>query len=128
MIKRRLRNKNSHVVLEGFLSVLIDRQIKITQILESEGNQDDDEQKFNRVDLLVEDEKQEKFLIEVQSDHELDFFHRMAFGASKIISDYMKIDFRTRRIRYFKALIAPMRKHFSLATYKIPTNFITFAA
>ena len=91
MIKRLLRNKNSHVVLEGFLSVLIDRQIKITQILESEGNQDDDEQKFNRVDLLVEDEKQEKFLIEVQNDHELDFFHRMAFGASKIISDYMKI-------------------------------------
>lgn len=91
MIKRLLRNKNSHVVLEGFLSVLIDRQIKITQILESEGNQDDDEQKFNRVDLLVEDEKQEKFFIEVQNDHELDFFHRMAFGASKIISDYMKI-------------------------------------
>ncbi|MCR5454219.1 MAG: Rpn family recombination-promoting nuclease/putative transposase [Bacteroidales bacterium] len=91
MIKRLLRDKRNHVVLEGFLSVLIDRQIKITQILESEGNQETEQQKFNRVDLLVEDEKKEKFLIEVQNDHELDFFQRMAFGASKIIADYMKI-------------------------------------
>ena len=91
MIKRLLRNKRNHVVLEGFLSVLINRQIKITQVLESEGNQDSDQQKFNRVDLLVEDDKKEKFLIEVQNDHEIDFFHRMAFGAAKIIADYMKI-------------------------------------
>ncbi|MBQ3655571.1 MAG: PD-(D/E)XK nuclease family transposase, partial [Bacteroidales bacterium] len=72
MIKRLLRNKNSFVVLEGFLSVLLDRQIKINQILESESNQEEEEQKFNRVDLLVEDERKEKFLIEVQNDHELD--------------------------------------------------------
>ena len=91
MIKRLLRNKRNHVVLEGFLSVLINRQIKITQVLESEGNQDSDQQKFNRVDLLVEDDKKEKFLIVVQNDHEIDFFHRMAFGAAKIIADYMKI-------------------------------------
>ena len=91
MIKRLLRNKSSFVVLEGFLSVLLNRQIKITQILESESNQEEENQKFNRVDLLVENEKKEKFLVEVQNDHELDFFHRMAFGASKIITDYMKI-------------------------------------
>ncbi|MBQ5452709.1 MAG: Rpn family recombination-promoting nuclease/putative transposase, partial [Bacteroidales bacterium] len=90
MIKRLLRNKSNFVVLEGFLSVLIDRQIKISQLLESESNQENDNQKFNRVDLLVEDEKGEKFLIEVQNDHELDFFQRMAFGASKIITEYMK--------------------------------------
>ncbi|MBQ5541397.1 MAG: Rpn family recombination-promoting nuclease/putative transposase, partial [Bacteroidales bacterium] len=90
MIKRLLRNKSNFVVLEGFLSVLINRQIKISQLLESESNQENDNQKFNRVDLLVEDEKGEKFLIEVQNDHELDFFQRMAFGASKIIAEYMK--------------------------------------
>jgi hypothetical protein len=57
MIKRLLRNKKSYVVLEGFLSVLLDRQIKINQILESESNHEGEDQKFNRVDLLVEDEK-----------------------------------------------------------------------
>ena len=76
MIKRLLRNKSSFVVLEGFLSVLLNRQIKITQILESESNQEEENQKFNRVDLLVENEKKEKFLVEVQNDHELDFFQR----------------------------------------------------
>ena len=60
MIKRLLRNKSSFVVLEGFLSVLLDRQITITQILESEGNQEEEDQKFNRVDLVVENEKKEK--------------------------------------------------------------------
>ena len=53
MIKRLLRDKRNYVVLEGFLSVLIGRQIKITQVLESEGNQETEDQKFNRVDLLV---------------------------------------------------------------------------
>ena len=91
MIKRLLRNKANYVILEGFLSVLLKRQITITQILESESNQETAEQKFNRVDLLVEDDKKEKFLIEVQNDHELDYFHRMAYGTSKIISDYMKL-------------------------------------
>ncbi|MBO7566133.1 MAG: Rpn family recombination-promoting nuclease/putative transposase [Bacteroidales bacterium] len=90
MIKRLLRDKRNYVVLDGFLSVLFGRQIKITQVLESEGNQETEDQKFNRVDLLVEDEKKEKILVEVQNDHELDFFQRMAFGASKIIADYMK--------------------------------------
>ena len=90
MIKRLLRDKRNYVVLEGFLSVLIGRQIRITQVLESEGNQEAEDQKFNRVDLLVEDDKKEKILVEVQNDHELDFFQRMAFGASKIITDYMK--------------------------------------
>ncbi len=61
MIKRLLRNKSNFVVLEGFLSVLIDRQIKISQLLESESNQENDNQKFNRVDLLVEDEKAKNF-------------------------------------------------------------------
>ena len=66
MIKRLLRDKRNFVVVDGFLSVLIGRQIKITQVLESEGNQETEDQKFNRVDLLVEDDKtpsarQEKF-------------------------------------------------------------------
>ncbi len=33
MIKRLLRNKSSFVVLEGFLSVLLDRQIKMIFVL-----------------------------------------------------------------------------------------------
>ena len=91
MIKRLLRNKADTVVLEGFLSVLLERQITITNILESEGNQDYELQKFNRVDLLVEDENKAKYIIEVQNDHEIDFFQRMVFGTSKVIAQYTKL-------------------------------------
>ena len=91
MIKRLLRNKADTVVLEGFLSVLLERQITITNILESEGNQDYELQKFNRVDLLVEDETKAKYIIEVQNDHEIDFFQRMVFGTSKVIAQYTKM-------------------------------------
>ena len=91
MIKRLLRNKADTVVLEGFLSVLLERQITITTILESEGNQDEEAQKFNRVDLLVEDENKAKYIIEVQNDHEIDFFQRMVFGTSKVIAQYTKM-------------------------------------
>ena len=91
MIKRLLRNKADTVVLEGFLSVLLERQITITTILESEGNQDEEAQKYNRVDLLVEDENKAKYIIEVQNDHEIDFFQRMVFGTSKVIAQYTKM-------------------------------------
>ena len=91
MIKRLLRNKADTVVLEGFLSVLLERQITITNILESEGNQDYELQKFNRVDLLVEDENKAKYIIEVQNDHEIDFFQRMVYGTSKVIAQYTKL-------------------------------------
>lgn len=88
-IKKLLRNKGNYAVLEGFLSVLFARQIKIKEILESEGNQEYSDQKFNRVDLLVEDETEEKFIIEVQNDYEVDYFHRMLFGTSKVVTEYI---------------------------------------
>lgn len=88
-MKRLLRNKADHVVLEGFLSVIFKRQIKISNILESEGNQDFEEQKFNRVDFLAEDEQGELMLFEIQNSHELDYFHRMAYGTSKVITGYL---------------------------------------
>ena len=46
-IKRLLRNKANFVVLEGFLSELLFDNIKIEQILESEGNQESEDDKFN---------------------------------------------------------------------------------
>jgi predicted transposase/invertase (TIGR01784 family) len=86
-IKRLLRNKANFVVLEGFLSELLFDNIKIEQILESEANQETDDNKFNRVDILTQNAKNELILIEIQSTYEIDYFHRMAYGASKSISD-----------------------------------------
>jgi len=86
-IKKLLRNKANFVVLEGFLSELLFDNIKIKQILESEGNQETDDDKFNRVDILTQNSKNELIIIEIQSTYEIDYFHRMAYGASKAIAE-----------------------------------------
>ena len=52
-IKRLLRNKANFGVLEGFLTVLLGENIHIIEILESEGNQQREDDKFNRVDINI---------------------------------------------------------------------------
>ena len=88
-MKRLLRNKANHAVLEGFLSSLIGMKFKIHRFLESESNQEDEEDKYNRVDILAESEKGELCIIEVQNSHELSYFHRMLYGVSKAITEYI---------------------------------------
>jgi hypothetical protein len=88
-IKRLLRNKADFDVLEGFLSELLERKVKIKQILESESNQESPDLKYNRVDVLVEDDLGELIIIEVQYEYELDYFSRMLFGTSKVITEHI---------------------------------------
>ena len=45
-IKRLLRQKSNFVVLEGLLSTLLGENVIIVRILESEGNKEDSEDKF----------------------------------------------------------------------------------
>ena len=42
------------------------------------------------MDILVENEKGELVIIEVQNTQEYDYFHRMLFGASKAITEHIK--------------------------------------
>ncbi len=88
-MKRLLRNKVNHDVLEGFLSVLLRDDIKITEILESEGNKEEVNDKYNRVDILVKNSKNELLLIEVQNERENDYFHRMNYGQAKLTTEYL---------------------------------------
>ncbi|GAB6393743.1 MAG: Rpn family recombination-promoting nuclease/putative transposase [Bacteroidales bacterium] len=88
-MKRLLRQKANFSVLEGFLSSLLDKPVKIEQILSEEGNKADVGDKFNRVDLLAKDDRGELFIIEVQTSWELDYFQRMLYGASKAITEYI---------------------------------------
>jgi predicted transposase/invertase (TIGR01784 family) len=88
-VKRLLRNKANYVVLEGFLSELLKRQIKVKQILESESNQEAHFDKSNRVDILVENENRELIIIELQFTNEYDYFHRMLYGTSKVITQFI---------------------------------------
>ncbi len=64
-IKRLLRNKANFAVLEGFIEVILERKCKIQAIIESETNKDNEDQKYNRVDIKAQDEYGEIFIVEV---------------------------------------------------------------
>lgn len=90
-IKRLLRNKASYKVLEGFLSELLKDDIEIQSILESESNKQYDNDKYNRVDMLVKNAGGELIIIELQNQSEYDYFHRMAYGTSKVLTEYIAV-------------------------------------
>ena len=88
-MKRLLRDKANYGVLEGFLTTLLNKKIKIKKLLESESNQDSEDDKQNRVDVLAEDEHGELYIIEVQNETEVAYFQRMLFGTSKLVTEYI---------------------------------------
>lgn len=86
-IKRLLRNKANFGVLEGFLTVLLGEEIHILEILESEGNQQREDDKFNRVDIKARNSKDEIVLVEVQNTRELYYLERILYGVAKTITE-----------------------------------------
>ena len=89
-MKRLLRDKANFNVLEGFLTSLLGEEIMIDELLESEANTDREDGKLNRVDILAKDSCGRKMLIEVQNQSEDEFFHRILFGTSKLVNDYLR--------------------------------------
>lgn len=88
-MKRLLRNKANYAVLEGLLTTLLNEKIVIKRLLESESNQEDEFDKYNRVDILAENSKGDLILIEVQNNNEYAYFQRMLFGTSKLVTEYI---------------------------------------
>ncbi|MFA7171956.1 MAG: PD-(D/E)XK nuclease family transposase [Kiritimatiellia bacterium] len=85
-MKKLLRSRANFGVLNGFLSELLEDDITITELLESEGGREYALNKANRVDFLVKDSSGKRIIIEIQYKDEADYFHRMAFGVSKLIA------------------------------------------
>ncbi len=96
-MKTLLRDKANFDVLEGFLCALFeDDNIKIISILESETNGISETDKYNRVDLLVQDSANRKIYIEIQNTRETDYLESLLYSTSKIIVENQKLgkDFR----------------------------------
>ena len=88
-MKHLLRDKANYSVLEGFLSVLLNEKVTIKQILSSQSNKVTEDDKYNDVDILVENSYGELIIIEVQNTKEYDYFHRILYGTSKVIAEYI---------------------------------------
>ena len=98
-MKRLLRDKANHAVLEGLMTSLLNEKFTIVRFLESESNQEDENDKFNRVDILTESEKGELTIFEIQNNRELAYFHRILYGVSKVITDYINIGEDYEKVR-----------------------------
>ena len=98
-IKNILRDKANFDILEGFLSALLRQDIKVLSILESESNQQSETDKFNRVDIVVEDKNKEILVIEVQNNRETHYLERLLYGTSKLIVDHVKIGEQYEQVR-----------------------------
>ena len=98
-MKRLLRQKSNFDILEGFLSELLRDDIKIEQILESESNQDMADLKFNRVDMLALNNRNQLIIIELQVDSEKDYFFRMLFATSKAVVEHFDLGDEYRNIK-----------------------------
>lgn len=90
-IKRLLRDKANFSVLEGLLTVLFNDQTKIVEILESEGNQQREDDKFNRVDIKAKNSKGEIIIVEVQNTRELYYLERILYGTAKAITEHISL-------------------------------------
>jgi len=88
-LKKLLRSKVNFAILEGFLSELLKEDITIIEILESESNQEERFDKYNRIDLKVRNSKDESIIIEVQYEREFDYLQRILYGSSKVITEHL---------------------------------------
>ena len=90
-MKHMLREKSNFEILEGLISVLLGENVKIEEILESESNQDNDSDKFNRVDIKAKNSKGHIIIVEVQLTRQLHYLQRILFGTCKAITEHMTL-------------------------------------
>jgi len=90
-IKTVLRDKANFDVLEGFLSELMRRDVKVIDIIESEGNKDDETLKTNRVDLKARIDDADMVIFEIQFFTQVDFFGKLLFDVSKAVVEQVSV-------------------------------------
>ena len=90
-IKRLLRQKANFGVLEGFLTVFLGEKITIVELLESEGNQLSEDDKFNRVYAKALNDKGEIIIVKIQNIRKLYYLEQVLYGVAKTITEYISL-------------------------------------
>ncbi len=91
-IKRLLRDKANLGVLEGLLTVLFNDKTQIVEILESEGNQQRQDDKFNRVDIKAKNSQGETIMVEVQNIRLLHYLERILYGTNQTLMEHISLN------------------------------------
>ncbi|MDR1415525.1 MAG: PD-(D/E)XK nuclease family transposase [Odoribacteraceae bacterium] len=88
-IRNLLRREENFVVIDGLLSTLLGDSIRVERMLERKGVQEDEADRFNRVDVLAKNGRGEAVIIAVQNTRELDYFHWVFCGAAETVTEYV---------------------------------------
>ena len=90
-IKYLLRNKGDYDIVEGFISALLATEgykpIKINALLESESNRETSDLKRSIADLVVQDEENNKYIVEIERSFTPNFMHKACFNTSRLVVD-----------------------------------------
>jgi len=84
--KTVLRDPANFGILSGFLSELLNKDVAVQEILESESLKENVIEGINRVDMKVKIDNSEIVVVEIQFEHEVDFVQKTLFGVSKAIT------------------------------------------
>ena len=125
-MKRLLRSKANFEILEGFLSELLNDDIVILELLESESNKESATDKDNRVDLKVKNSAGELAIIGIRNEREFDYLHRIFCETSQDITERQQAD---KQVSLVKKAIFLTIIYFDLGRgsdyiYRGDTNFI----
>ena len=90
-MKRMLRDKANFDVLEGLMTVLFGEEITIVELLESEGNQEREDDKYNRVDIKAKNSHGEIIIVEIQLSRDYEYLKRILYGVAKNIVEYVDL-------------------------------------
>lgn len=97
--KRMLRDKANFGVLEGLITVLLNEEVHIVELLESESNQDYNNDKFNRVDIKARNSKDEIIIVEIQLTNEVAFLKRLLYGVARTITEHIDLGDRYDHVK-----------------------------
>jgi hypothetical protein len=84
-IKYILRDKANFDILSGFLTELLQKDVNVQEVLESESNADSSDSKVNRLDLKAKIDNGELAVFEIQFFDQIDFLGKVLFNACKAV-------------------------------------------
>ena len=121
-----IADKANFDVLEAFLSNLLREDIRVLEILESGGNQEAENRKFNRVDLRCKDSKGRQIIVEIQNQRKADYLQRLLWGTSKAVVEDIDIELGSSYSEVVKVISISILYHTMRIDEKENTDFIYY--
>ena len=90
-IKYLLKNKGDFQIVEGFISALLEafgyKPVKIKAVLDAESNKEEGKLKQSIADVVVADEQDTKYIVEIDRSYTSSFLYKACFNTRRLVVD-----------------------------------------